>query len=420
MILFMKMKQIEPGLLQVFRVFAGIRLTLAVLNLLAAIFSGGNLYFERNNLSPWIVVLESGILLLFLIWPGLPSRMGRFYLPTAILIATIGPLITSLPLGNNSLSFEILTLASIATQWQLMIVLFLPMILVSWQYGLRVTLIYILSLLLYDIVVASWPGMVAPQAFFAFGLVIFRSLFYIMIGYSISRLVDGQRQQQIHLEQANRQLVRYAGTLEQLAISQERNRLARELHDTLAHSLSGLAVQLEGIRSLWDSQADTAQSMLDQALSTTRQGLTETRRALQALRASPLEDLGLGLALRNLAESAAARAGCKLDVSIVEPLPRLPSDVEQGFYRIAQEALENAVRHAHASTFSVHLDCLNEKTVLVIQDDGLGFEDISNESDEKYGLRGMRERAQMLQAHFIVESQSDHGTMIRIEWSEGI
>lgn len=418
MILYMQNKPIEPGLLQVFRLFAGIRVTLAVLSVLAAIFSRGHPYFERSNFGPWSGLIDSGILLILLVWPRLPDRLGRFYLPLAILLATGGPLLTSLPLGNNAVPMEILAIASIAAQWQLMIVLFLPMILVSWQYSFRVTVFYIVSLLLYDVVIVSWPGLSAPQPFLAFGLVIFRSLFYLMIGYSISRLVDGQRQQKIHLEQANRQLVRYAVTLEQLAISQERNRLARELHDTLAHSLSGLAVQLEGIRSVWDTQIGTAQIMLDHALESTRQGLTETRRALQALRASPLDDLGLGLALRSLAETAAARAGCKLKGKITEPFPRLPSDVEQGIYRIAQEALENAVRHAQAVTMTVQLFCEDEKTVLVIMDDGVGFGNDYSESTEHYGLRGMRERAQMLHARFFMDSQPGKGTMIRLEWGD--
>ncbi|MBU1880351.1 MAG: hypothetical protein KJ734_15505, partial [Chloroflexi bacterium] len=81
------------------------------------------------------------------------------------------------------------------------------------------------------------------------------------------------------------------------AILQERTRLARELHDTLAHTLSGVTVQLEAVRVSLDSDPATAQTLLDQSLTTTRTGLTETRRALQALRASPLEDLGLALAL---------------------------------------------------------------------------------------------------------------------------
>ena len=163
MILSMKNQHIEPGLLQVFRVFAGIRLTLAVLSLMGAIFSGGNPYFERNDYGPWIGLLDSGILLIFLVWPRLPDRLGRYYLPLAILLATGGPLLTSLPLGNNAVPMEILAIASIAAQWQLMIVLFLPMILVSWQYSFRVTVFYIMSLLLYDVVMVSWPGLSFPQ-----------------------------------------------------------------------------------------------------------------------------------------------------------------------------------------------------------------------------------------------------------------
>src|SRR5439155_20678930 len=128
----------------------------------------------------------------------------------------------------------------------------------------------------------------------------------------------------------------HAGTLESLAVSRERNRMARELHDTLAHTLSGLSVQLETVEAYWDVEPRTAHAMLDRALEATRDGLQETRRALKALRASPLDDLGLGLALRRMAESAVARANIELDLEIPEQVPPLAPDVEHCIYRVAQ------------------------------------------------------------------------------------
>lgn len=120
----------------------------------------------------------------------------------------------------------------------------------------------------------------------------------------------------------------YASTLEQLTISHERNRMARELHDTLAHTLSGLTVQLQTVKAYWEIEPDTSQKLLNDALAATRDGLQETPGALKALRATPLEDLGLPLAIRQLAEEAAARASLDLHLEITEPLPPFALEVD--------------------------------------------------------------------------------------------
>ena len=110
------------------------------------------------------------------------------------------------------------------------------------------------------------------------------------------------REQGELLRQANAQLTHYASTLENLTVSRERNRMARELHDTLAHTLTGLSVTLETVKAYWDVDEDKARGLLDKSLETTRTGVEETRRALKSLRASPLEDMGLTLAIQKMAE----------------------------------------------------------------------------------------------------------------------
>ena len=102
--------------------------------------------------------------------------------------------------------------------------------------------------------------------------------------------------------------------MEDLAISRERNRIAQELHDTLSHTLSGLSVQLETMKAYWEVDPATARKRLDKSLAATRSGLEETRRILMALRAKPLEELGLIPALRQMAEEATAKAGITLDI----------------------------------------------------------------------------------------------------------
>lgn len=132
---------------------------------------------------------------------------------------------------------------------------------------------------------------------------------------------------------------------------------------------------------------------MNQAETTVRAGLQETRQALQALRASPLEDLGLTLALRQLAETAAARSHLTLDWQAPESVPRLPPDQEQHFYRVAQEALANVVAHARAQRLTVALACQPAATALLIRDDGVGFDPAAPGRAGHYGLAGMQERA---------------------------
>jgi signal transduction histidine kinase len=197
--------------------------------------------------------------------------------------------------------------------------------------------------------------------------------------------------------------------------------LARELHDTLAHTLSGMAVQLEAAKTSWDADPAEARALLEQSLKTTRSGLTETRRALQALRAAPLEDLGLVLAVRALAESVAAQTGVTLtwqgpdttqDAAHVE---NLSLDVEQCVYRVAQESLENVARHAGAKHLTVQLTQDKGRLTLQVTDDGRGF-DLSKATahNHRLGLKGMRERTEMMGGILQVESRPGSGTTIRL------
>jgi signal transduction histidine kinase len=241
-----------------------------------------------------------------------------------------------------------------------------------------------------------------------------RTFSVTLVALGVSWLMKRQREQQQALAAANQKLTQYAATTEQLAVSQERNRLARDLHDTLAHSLSGVTVQLEAVQALWDVNADAARKMLDQATSNTRSGLTEARRALQALRAKPLEDLGLALALSTLAESMAARTGLKLDLDVHNHLDHLAPDVEQCIYRVAQEALTNVARHADARSLRVALTHDNRQLKLAIIDDGRGF-DPAAVNGMHYGLKGLRERAEMIGATLEVYSRPEQGTTIRLE-----
>ena len=297
---------------------------------------------------------------------------------------------------------------------------------VAWQYTFRSVVAFTfgsaaleLALILF-IPAASIIGFadlglpVEFDEFIRYGNIAGRSVSFLVLGYIVTSLMNAQRSQRAALTQANQRLVQHAATLEQLTISRERNRISRELHDTLAHTLSAMAVQLDAVVAVWQDIPDKARGMLDQMLTTTRTGLDETRRALRALRAEPLEEMGLALAVRTLAEDFAARESLELEVDIPENLDNLTPEVEQCYYRVAQEALENIARHAQAKRLTVWMQGNGQGLRMMVADDGHGF-DVGSEGDaEKYGLLGMRERADLIGAQLEVISHPERGTKIQL------
>ena len=181
-------------------------------------------------------------------------------------------------------------------------------LLIGWQYKWQYMLPVILGIAGLNVgIIWSYPASIPPVFPRDLAMPLIQTVVFLAVGFSIGYLMNRIRNQQSSLETANIRLTHYTSTLEQLAITRERNRLARELHDTLAHSLSGLAVQLETVKAYWDVDQKMARSSLDLSLAVVHSGLEETRRALKALRASPLEDLGLAQAIKALVEDAAAR-----------------------------------------------------------------------------------------------------------------
>jgi signal transduction histidine kinase len=155
--------------------------------------------------------------------------------------------------------------------------------------------------------------------------------------------------------------------------------------------------------------------MLETALHTSRNGLEETRRALKALRAEPLEDLGLKLALQNLISNLKARSNLNFYVTIDDINSTFSHDEEQTIYRISQEALENIVHHAKASNVWYSFQHQADGMLLSIRDDGKGFkpEELSGKGD-RLGIKGMRERAETINARLELLSEPGVGTELKL------
>jgi len=405
----MKHRQLEPGLLPIFNLYVYVRLGLLLFTGLIYLLIYG--FAFRTELIPIVVLflVDLAFLLVFLSWPWFRRRLGSWHLPAALIVASVVPIVESRYLydvyGANAASGLLVVIPFLAV----------PLILTAWQYDLEQVIWFCLGTAAFEIaLVVLYGTMGATRPAAEIEVILVRTVLFILIGYIVHNLVSAQRRQRAELAEANRKLTEFAAAMEQLSITRERSRLARELHDTLAHTLSGLAVQLEAVSALWESDPSRARGLLQRASETTRSGLTETRRALQALRASPLEDLGLGGALRELAEAAAQRARLALQVEIPPDLAQQPAEVEQALYRVAQEALENVVHHARAHRLRVTLAREGEALILEIHDDGRGLAEKEPAEERGYGLRGMRERAELVGADLTVASAPEHGTTIRM------
>ncbi|MEM7801500.1 MAG: sensor histidine kinase [Chloroflexota bacterium] len=260
------------------------------------------------------------------------------------------------------------------------------------------------------------PGSVLPRGTITLFIQTFT---FLVIGLLTNMFVVVLRAQKEALEVNNAQLRLSTIAQTELTISQERNRMARELHDTVAHSLTGLNLQLQTVKAYWDIDSQQAKSMLDQSLDTAGEGLVATRRALNALRAEPLEDLGLKLALHDLAQSVAERTGIDIELKMPDMVPIITPEINQTVYRIAQEAISNIEFHANATVMWLEMEAVAASLRLKVADNGIGF-DPNQEFTGHWGLLGMRERAKLVNGRLNIDSQPHKGTQIYLSVPLGL
>jgi two-component system NarL family sensor kinase len=203
-----------------------------------------------------------------------------------------------------------------------------------------------------------------------------------------------------------------------LATIEERNRLAREIHDTLAQGLAAITLQLETADALSQSRPERAQEAIQKALRLARGNLEEARRSVMDLRAAPLQKHALPEALAALAVTEPVPT-VEYTCVPIQQFPMLPARIETGLYRIAQEALTNVRKHAKARKISMTLIAEEQWVSLMVQDDGCGFDPESvtqqtNSSSGHFGLAGMNERVRLLGGSLCILSELGAGTSIEV------
>lgn len=198
----------------------------------------------------------------------------------------------------------------------------------------------------------------------------------------------------------------------QLGAVEERNRLAREIHDTLAQGLTAVSLQLESADALLETDANVARvrQAVQHALALTRANLEEARRSVLDLRAAPLEGRTLRQALQELAQQCTV----PVDLQITGGERPLSPRIEISLYRIAQEGLNNISQHAQAEQILLTLITTPTQVTLTIRDDGIGF-DVAAVPHNRFGLIGMNERVKLLGGFLQIESEPGAGTQIEVE-----
>ena len=212
------------------------------------------------------------------------------------------------------------------------------------------------------------------------------------------------------LEVANHQLAEYAAQAEELAATQERNRLAREIHDNLGHFLTIVNVQIEAAKVTCESDPLRALEALDKAQELAKKGLTSVRESVAALRVSPVENRQLKDAIAELVEETKT-SGITTEFKIIGKTKPVESKSALALYRVVQEGLTNVRKHADASRVDVEMDfSQTDKIRLMLRDNGVGAADTGG----GFGLIGLRERVQLLGGEFKVETQPDQGFQIEV------
>jgi signal transduction histidine kinase len=264
---------------------------------------------------------------------------------------------------------------------------------------------------LYERLPAGWrdrPRVPAWSFAYSWGLLLGLTLLFLLL--LVNALLT-ERQSREKLAAANAQLRNYALRVEKLAMSQERSRIAREIHDSLGHSLTALNLQVEGALKLWQSDPQRAHQFLREAKVLGSTALQDVRQSVATMRADPLQEQSLEAAIALLARNVEQVTGVAPICQIHLDAP-LPADLSTSLYRMVQEAFTNICKYAQPSQILLDLQDTAAALHLLIQDDGVGFDPSQNRTG--FGLQSMRERAESLGGIFDLQTSPGKGCTITV------
>ena len=278
---------------------------------------------------------------------------------------------------------------------------------------------FFLGLMAFNIILL-WGGKVLLDFLPTLAGILLFVLFYVVL-FIRQVAARGEAQTLLReLEGAHRQLQQYAERIEELTINQERQRMARELHDTLAQGLAGLIMQLEAADGYLETDnTERARVVVQQAMQRARTTLHEARRAIQALRPAALEQGNLVDALGHEVDRFTATTGTRATFEVAGATVDVAPEVAQDVLRIVQESLSNIARHAQAEHVHVRLAGDGTGFQVAVHDDGVGFDPAEARTrSDCFGLTGMEERAARIGGQLQIESAPGQGTRIVLSLKE--
>ncbi len=232
------------------------------------------------------------------------------------------------------------------------------------------------------------------------------------------KLYDKIRISEENLKEAYERLEQYSNTIEEISILRERNRISKEIHDIIGHTLSTQIIQLQAIPFVMDKSTDDAKEMLNTMLQNSKIGLEDVRRAVRALSPTSFDNFNGIFAIKELLNNFEKNSKVKVNLSISKYQFELSSDQSFTLYRVIQETLNNAIRHGKASIINVTMTFNEEDIYIYIKDDGEGVLNIN----ESFGINNMKERIKSIGGEINFHSSPSNGfeTNIKVPRIENI
>ena len=375
---------------------------ISVLMLVATALRGLLQAFDTNDPSRWLIagLMSAYGVLLFtdtVISKRLPVYLYVYFIIQSIVIVTLILLPLYPPDLPQSNDFFALLFIPLLVQ----VIIYFPRP-VSYYWAMTLTVTSITALFFqYGM---SDGIQFAVTYILAYTMLVFLAIFYI-------NSEDAKNELNI----ANQKLQESAKNAEALAIAEERNRLARDLHDSVTQSLYSLTLFAEAAsEELNAGEVEITKSHLKDLRETSRQALQEMRLMIFELRPPELDTKGFMLALQERLEAVEARTGIEtvIDMNIEK---RLPSNLESGLYSIARESLNNILKHSHATKVQITLRKESGSIIFEIHDNGIGLDTLDAGNGAGLGIKGMKERAAQIGANLILQNAPASGTLLRVE-----
>ncbi|WP_234122451.1 sensor histidine kinase [Clostridium hydrogenum] len=223
-------------------------------------------------------------------------------------------------------------------------------------------------------------------------------------------LYDKLRISEEKLEEAYEKLERYSETVEELSILRERNRISREIHDSVGHTLSAILIQLQALNYVVDKSNEQGIGMINEMTTFVKSGIENVRRTVRQLKPTDFDRYEGIFAIEEMITKYKKLTGAEIRLILSKEKRTLSSDESFISYRIVQEALNNAIRHGHASLIEVSIQFFNDKLYMRIKDNGIGTDNIN----KSFGITGMEERVKKLGGTLAVQSEKNKGFEVTV------